>query len=729
MFQAQLERAKDLVLVGGGHSHVVAIKMFSMQPIDGQQITLISSSIDTPYSAMIPGLIAGHYEYCDAHIDLMRLCRWAGIRFVQAEVIGLDPQRKRLDLLNRPPIFYDVVSFDVGAGPNLNSVNSTLDNVIPVKPISKFWDKWLEVKNRSWKDNKIAVVGGGAGSAELALSMAESLFPKKIKLDLYCGSSRLLPEFSIQSSHHMKRALKNYGVTVHVNAWVDKVTKNHLVLKSNVHHSYDVAFWCTNAAPTSWLANSGLPLDNNGFLATTSTLQSLDDNDIFAVGDCAALINQPRPKAGVFAVRQGPILAHNLRARLLKLPLRQYRPQKKFLSILSLGKKSALTTFGPFFLKGFWVWQWKHAIDIKFMNNFSILTEKKEGLLKKFQKQGNNIKKFQPYCGGCGAKIAPDVLSDVLKELSLTYPKHCKSSGDDANELNVPQELVWQSLDVLREVVSDPWRMGQLAAHHALSDLYACGLQPVSAQALIVLPFASPEIQFRELKQVLDGSLSVFQAAGCCLIGGHSMQGPETQIGFAVNGVLPHANAQLLRKRALGDSDILVVSRKLGSGILFAAHMQNLAEGIELDKALVSMSKSNSGVALAARIAGVNSVTDVTGFGLAVHLKEMLSPYQRATIDVAALPIYEGVLSYLEKGIRSTMHESNKRACQSFLTWPDHVSVKAELIFDPQTCGGLLMGIDPSSIKSFKQAMSDANVEVHIIGRVERSDRQSLELC
>ena len=303
LFQAQLERAKDLVLVGGGHSHVIAIKMFSMQPIDGQQITLISSSIDTPYSAMIPGLIAGHYEYCDAHIDLMRLCHWAGIRFVQAEVIGFDPQRKRLDLLNRPPIFYDVVSFDVGAGLNLNLANSSLDNIIPVKPISKFWDKWLDVKNRSWKVNKIAVVGGGPGSAELAMSMAESLSPQKIQLDLYCGSSRLLSEFSIRSSQHVKRALNNYGVTVHLDAWVDKVTKDHLVLKSNVYHSYDVAFWCTSAAPTSWLANSGLPLDSNGFLATRTTLQSLDDDDIFATGDCAALINKPMaPPASPFSI-------------------------------------------------------------------------------------------------------------------------------------------------------------------------------------------------------------------------------------------------------------------------------------------------------------------------------------------------------------------------------------------------------------------------------------------
>jgi len=115
----QIERTKDLVLVGGGHSHVIAIRMFGMQPFVEQQITLISSATDTPYSGMLPGLIAGHYSYDDIHIDLMRLCQWARVRFIQAEVIGFDPEKKQLRLRDRPKISYDVVSFDVGAEPNL----------------------------------------------------------------------------------------------------------------------------------------------------------------------------------------------------------------------------------------------------------------------------------------------------------------------------------------------------------------------------------------------------------------------------------------------------------------------------------------------------------------------------------------------------------------------------------------------------------------------------------
>ena len=712
-----IDRSKDLVLVGGGHSHVIVIRNFGMHPSNDHQVTLISAGADSTYSGMLPGLIAGHYDYGEAHIDLTRLCQWAGVRFIKAEVIGLDSERKQLRLAGRAKVSYDIVSFDVGAEPDLISVDGASDFAIPVKPITKIWQRWTELQEMSLNLERIAVVGGGAGSVEIILAMVESLSAEDIRFDLYCGSSRLLPEYSRPLGASMLKTLRCKGVTVHLDAWVDRVREGSLVLKSGERHNFDEVFWCTAAAPTPWLANSGLSLDSHGFLATKDTLQSLNDEHVFAVGDCASQIYQPRPKAGIFAVRQGPVLARNLRAKLAGKSLHSYKPQKRFLSILSLGSQTAVAYWGRLFLSAKWVWSWKNLIDKRFMRSFEKLPDSKISFKLNFT-MNYTEEILQLHCGGCGAKVSPKALSQVLTKLSAENPDYCMVSSEDAREITFPSQKVWQSIDGLRGLVGDLWQMGQLAANHALSDLFACGLQPHSAQALIVLPFATPVLQARELTQILEGALTVFKEANCILMGGHSMQGPELQIAFAVNGYLPGSSGHSLSKKGLQVGDKLLITRPLGSGILFAAHMQFLANGSHLDKALAIMTQSNFRAAEVSIQHGVKCVTDVTGFGLAVHLIEMLESSQGATVNVMDLPSFEGVLYYMSKDVRSTGHQSNKDAAAGYVSEIDRVGLKAELLFDPQTCGGLLMGVAPEELDDLSGALASSGVQSYVIGEV-----------
>ena len=140
--------ARELVLVGGGHSHVILLRMLGMQPVRGLQITLISPDTRTPYSGMLPGLIAGHYDEDDIHIDLVPLCRFAGARFVQAAVCGLDTVMQTVQLEERPDIRYDVLSLDIGITPSLDNVMGARENVIPVKPINQFLQHWRSFQNR-----------------------------------------------------------------------------------------------------------------------------------------------------------------------------------------------------------------------------------------------------------------------------------------------------------------------------------------------------------------------------------------------------------------------------------------------------------------------------------------------------------------------------------------------------------------------------------------------------
>jgi selenide,water dikinase len=467
---------RDLVLVGGGHSHVLALRMLAMKPIAGLRITLISPASHSPYSGMLPGLIAGHYSFEQAHIDLARLCQWAGVRFIEAEITALDPAAQRLSVAGRPPVSYDLVSIDIGSQPELDSVPGARAHATPVKPVAGFWQRWQVLHERlvtggAAKESRIAVVGGGAGSVELALAMSHRLQNASLAIDLWCAAPEILQSYNARARQSVMAALERQRIHVHVNARVSAVEADCLQLADGKRAAYDELFWCTGAAAAPWIAASGLATDDQGFLAVRDTLQVLDNDRVFGAGDIATQVNHRRPKAGVYAVRQAPVLAHNLRAALLDKPLKLHRPQQRFLSLISLGDQRATADRGPFSATGKWVWRWKDRIDRAFMARFEELpTSMPLGNWGRLPESGSDSQ--QPVCGGCGAKVGADALTATLAQLSRDFPRHCVGTGDDAVAVPAPaQAQVVQSLDVLRQIVSDPWQMGRIAANHALSDL------------------------------------------------------------------------------------------------------------------------------------------------------------------------------------------------------------------------------------------------------------------
>ncbi|MCB1675113.1 MAG: FAD-dependent oxidoreductase [Halioglobus sp.] len=376
---ARAGAAQELVLVGGGHSHALALRALALQPVAGVRTTLVSPARHTPYSGMLPGLIAGHYQFEHTHIDLLRLCRWAGVRFVAAPVVALDPRARRLTLGDSTTIVYDVLSIDIGSQPELDSVPGAREHAVPVKPVAGLWQRWqavyarLQARPAGQSDCRIAVVGGGAGGVELAMAMAARLAGRGVRVALWCAGPVLLPGYNRCARRAVQRALVHQGVAVHVNARVERVRPDRLMTADGRGADYDELFWCTGAVAAPWVAASGLRTDASGFLQVRDTLQALDDDRVFAAGDIAAQVAHPRPKAGVYAVRQAPVLAHNLRAALLGEPLREYRPQRSFLSLVSLGGKRATAARGPLSVTGAWVWRWKDRIDRAFMARFTDL--------------------------------------------------------------------------------------------------------------------------------------------------------------------------------------------------------------------------------------------------------------------------------------------------------------------------------------------------------------------
>ena len=723
--KAAVELCRDLVLVGGGHSHVLALRMLAMTPIEGLRITLISPASHAPYSGMLPGLIAGHYTFEQTHIDLERLCQWAGVRFVAAEVVALDPVNRRLSLVGRPPLSYDVVSIDIGSQPELDSVPGAREHATPVKPVSGLWPRWLASQQRvneqaGREQYCIAVVGGGAGSVELALAIAHRLADKSLVLDLWCGAPVILQHYNARARRAVMMALQRHGIRVHLSARVAEVEPHALSFVDGTRATYDELFWCTGASAAPWIAASGLATNEQGFLAVRDTLQAVGHDAIFGVGDIATQVNHPRPKAGVYAVRQAPVLAHNLRAVLLDTALRLHRPQERFLSLISLGGTRATAERGPLCATGSWVWRWKNRIDQAFMARFETLPINMP-LTPAYRLPAYDSASAQAMCGGCGAKVGADALSAALAQLREDYPRHCFGGDDDAVVVPAPPEArVLQSVDVLRQMVSDPWQMGRIAANHALSDLYACGVRPVSALAAVILPYASSTLLQRELQQLLGGALHAFAAADCQLNGGHSMQGPELSLGFTVNGVPMSPDGTLLSKTGAAQGDQLILTKALGTGALFAGHMQLAVDGRDVSAGIVSMLQSNGAAAELALAHSASACTDVTGFGLLGHLLEMLAQASAARLDLAALPLLHGAIEQVRAGTVSTMHVSNARAHARFLACTGSVDhARRDMLFDPQTSGGLLIAIPARLAQTLCEALhSSGYKDASIIGEV-----------
>jgi selenide,water dikinase len=379
---------KNLVLIGGGHSHAIVLKQFGINPLPGVNITLITNVSHTPYSGMLPGYIAGFYDYNDCHIDLRELARFAHCQILIDHAITLDLGKNQVICQENKPINFDVVSIDIGSTPNTRLVPGAKDYTIPAKPVPQFLNHWQELltkrKNNPDQLLRLAIVGGGAGGVELALNMHSSLLRKEgnnsefLEISLIQSGRELLPSHNMLVRRRLQEILMSRGIQLYLGETVSKIEPlfrldSYLLhCESGLTKEYDRVFWVTQASPAHWLKESGISTDNNGFILVNDYLQSLSHPQIFAAGDIATMINHPRPKAGVFAVHQGKPLYHNLCRFLQEKPLKPYYPQQQYLSLIGTGDKSAIASRGIFMWESPLLWQWKDRIDRQFMQKFSV---------------------------------------------------------------------------------------------------------------------------------------------------------------------------------------------------------------------------------------------------------------------------------------------------------------------------------------------------------------------
>lgn len=717
-----------------------------MQRLPEVRLVLISDQWDTPYSGMLPAMIAGHYTRDEIHVDLHRLGRFAGGDFYRDRVTGLDLKAQQVLLAGRPPVHFDILSINTGSTPKLE-VPGAREFAVPVKPIEPLLDRLAEIEQRfletSGRPFRIVTVGAGAGGVELTLSLRHRLAELARArgrtigppdCTLITSSPTILAGHNRGVRNRFIRLLAARGVRALTANAATEVTASEVLCADGSRVAYDALFWATNAAPPDWPGAAGLAVDEAGFIAVNPLLQSTSHDFVYAAGDVATMIRTPRPKSGVFAVRQGPPLARNLRLALQGFAPRRYRPQRTFLSLISTGDKSAVASKGPFCAAGPAIWRWKQWIDRRWMRGYQELPAMTGGEadLDFTARMKSNLgtedaagpgKPNRMRCGGCGAKVGGLILREALRQVQVAaHPAVVigLQVPDDAAVFQPPAgRLLVQSVDFFRALINDPWLFGRIAANHALNDLYAMGATPLIGQATATLELASERIMIERLAQLLAGAATQLTAAGASLVGGHSAEAREFALGLTVTGTV--APGRLFRKAGLRPGDHLLLTKPLGTGVLFAADMAGRLPARTLQSVTSSMLQSNAAAADIFARAGVTTCTDVSGFGLLGHLHEMLGGTGNGVeLWPAELPVFPDALELLATGTESSMAPANQHylALLADAAGP-HSAPGIRLLLDPQTAGPLLAAVAENEAAPTRDALKRAGyAAAAIIGRV-----------
>lgn len=697
---------RDIVLLGGGHAHALVLRMWGMAPPPGLRLTLINPDPVAAYSGMLPGFVAGHYRQEEAEIDLVRLARFAGARLILARATGIDRAAGLVQVEGRGPVGYDLLSVDIGVTSDLPCIAGFAGHGLPAKPLGAFaagWSAFVAKVAAGQAAPEVAVIGAGLAGVELAFAARHRL-GAGARVTLVEATATPLAAVGRRARGRLLAALARDGITLVTGQAAVAVQPDGVRLADGRLLPAALTIGAAGAAAAGWLADSGLALEG-GFVRVRPTLQSDSDPAIFAAGDVAHLTHAPRPKAGVFAVRAAPVLFHNLCAAATGGALRDFRPQGDYLKLVSTGGRRAVADKSGLAAEGAAIWRWKDRIDRAFIARLADLPA--------MAAPAGPDTGDKPLCGGCGAKVGGATLAEALAHLPAPTRADIETgAGDDAAVLRMGATRQVLTTDHLRAFTLDPCLMARITAIHALGDVWSMGAAPQAALAQIILPPLSDRLQSRTLAEIMAVATEVFAAEGAAIVGGHTSQGAELSIGFTVTGLcdgpaLTHAGARA--------GDRLILTKPIGTGVILAAEMAGRARAQVVAGALASMCRPQGAAArLMAPLA--HAMTDVTGFGLAGHLLAILrASGTGAVLRMADVPFLPGALDLSRMGEGSSLLPANRQVRADMLVTegPD-----TDLLFDPQTAGGLLAAVPADQADALLAHLLAAGEAAAIIGEV-----------
>lgn len=721
---------RNVVLMGVGHTNAHIVRMWRMNPIDNASLTCISDRPVATYSGMLPAVLAGLVPRSQMEIDLVRLCASVGARLIVDKVTAIDRENGLLRFSDRPAVRYDALSIGIGSVPasgNLTTDAAGDAALIKIKPMQTFLqrleDRVADIR-RAGQPIKAIVVGSGVAGIEILFCLRgffKSQGCTDVEIELVTRSEEILDGSTAGARTRVTKEIEKRGHHLRLQHEVTRIEAvdsspvlcrvqcgDGTTLESNL------IVWATGATGPPGVDGLDLPINERGFVRVDSTLRTTDrdrypNHPVFVVGDTGTIQNEQLPKAGVYAVRQGPILWDNLQRSFGEDDLKVYRPQRSFLRLINLGDGRAIGEWKGLSFSGRWAYHLKDYIDSSFMEKYDPVAMPEDT--------------SQPMqCHGCGCKLEPQILNAALrleKNDSVSRSAATIELEDAAQIGGKHASGLMASTDFFTNPFDDPYLFGRIAAVHAASDLLASGAKPTESLANVVVPEGGRKSQQSWLSDFLAGARREFERYDARIVGGHTIVGPRSEAGFTVIG---HALTQNgLKKSALRPGDRLYLTKPLGIGVLLAAHMRAKCPGREFLQLVDLMLSPQEGYSRIACDIGLQAATDITGFGLFGHLLEMLEASRvKAIIECDNVPVLSAALELTAQGVESSLLAgnlslSNRVAASDRLKQSD----RYRLLFDPQTCGGLLFGV-PESLECewLRQLQESDFVMPTRIGRV-----------
>jgi len=691
----------DLVLLGAGHAHVEVLRRFALHPDAGVRLTLIAREPRSPYSGRLPALIRGEIPPEAAHIDLGPLAALTDARLVIAEATAIDLAAREVAVPERPAIRFDLLSIDIGAMPAIPPSGGG----IGVKPIGGLLATLAQLESTLADGARIALVGGGAAGTELALALAQR-FAGRVRITLVCDTLNPLQEAPRRARDIARAALAEARVELVCGVRAGSQVDGHLALSDGSFLAVSAVLWATNVVGPPLLAEAGLLCDEAGCVVVDATLRSRSHDFVFAAGDCATIAGVSRPKAGVWAVRAGPILATNLRSAAHGRRLHNWRPQTDALVIVGLGHGRAVAWRNGIAVSGRLMAWAKDWIDGRFLRRYGA------GRL--------------PHRGATSEK--EQVILDPADLAVLVGPAHHPAHGqptlEEATRGALPSgAALVQHATHLSALLPDPFTFGRIAAAHALVRLHTTAAQPLTAIA-IVTPQVGPAAQARaDVMTLLQGAAGLLAVDGVDLTDCATTAGGAAAISLVLTGRMTGPTDHVA---ALSPGDALILTKPLGSGIILEGYRRGLAEAHWLLGALDAMTASSAAAGRILRAHNATTCAAVVEHGLVGTLGALLRDANlAATLAADAIPALQGARELAHIGVERPASATNREA------WPDPPDwADLPLATDPQIAGGLLAGVPAARAEACLAALLAAGYTASCIGWTEarRLDAPRLHL-
>ena len=677
---------KDLILLGAGHANIEVIKYLGNLKLDGLRITLISKNYNTTYSGMVPGYIEGIYNWEDINIDLIQLSYQYNINIIISEVLKISAKKRKIFLKNRPPIKFDFLSINLGIRSNVNNIHGAKENALFLKPISEIKTTILSILKS--KSENITIIGGGAAGVEVSLALRDRFRKNNINKNIILISkyNTLMKNYPFNVRNSLKSELIKNKIKILFDSKITKINKTSIVINDHKKLKCSCAILATDALPPDVVNKSDLKISKDGFISVLNTLQSNTSTNIFASGDIADIEDYKLAKAGVYAVRQSKILKRNLERIYKNKNLYKYKPQKSYLSIIGITNGKALANKYFFAFKGKFFWKLKRYIDKKFIEKYKDFKSNE----KNFVPSIDSIEpsEYDMQCAGCGSKIPQTVLKKV-------FSQNLQEGSFDANDVKGANRLV-HTVDTITSIIDDLYLLGKIAAKHSLNDLIASNSGLLSVQMVLGIPQALNRIQERDIYQIKEGANSIFNEFGVTISGGHSysIEEGKSTVGFSLIGKKNTISKNNLKKN---QKLKIFMTGRLGTALVMAALKYKIISGKYYNEVITEMTNSNFLIYTLFKKHMINNITDISGFGLALHLQNLLlrnKMFKGANIYLNKIPMLEGAKEAIKKNVSSSLSYSNKNIINNDLKVLIKDKKYLNILFDPQTSGGFLFIIN-----------------------------------